>query len=196
MLRILLVGISLISFHLLSTTSFISHTAEPVVGKEKIVNISDIEYKDGVYLFEKKMFNGKIVDYYLNKSLKYKCQVLDGRLHGFTYEYFDNGDIKSERKYNYGKLFGPFTEYFENGKVRVKANVKNFNYHGGEDIENVTYAYLKKGRTKTSELKKGKIIFLSETGKRYKSSEEIPIYQQGKYIITTLDEKKILLEVK
>jgi len=192
MLKIFLVGISYIS--LLST--FDTNTSSITVRAEKTVHISEIEYKNGIYFHEKKMFNGKIVDYYVNKTLKYKCQVLDGRLHGFTYEYFDNGDIKSERKYIYGKLFGSFKEYFENGEIRVKANVKNINFHGGEEIENVTYAYLKKGRTKTSEIEKGKIIFLSDTGEKFRSSEEIPIYKQGKYIITTLDEKKILLEVK
>ena len=187
--KLLLVGLFISSL-------FSSNQIVPETEIEQTVLISDIEYKDGLYYYQKRMFNGSIVDYYLNETLKYKCQVFDGRLHGLTYEYFDDGKIKGERNYSYGKLFGSFIEYFENGKVRVKANVKNFNYHGGEEIENVTYAYLKKGRVKSSDLKKGKIIFLSDTGERYKSSEEIPIYQQGKYIITSLDEKKTLLEVK
>ena len=172
----------------------IEHTS--VSENTQTVLISEVEYKNGIYLYEKKIFNGNIIAYYENKKLKFTCEVFDGRLHGITKEYFDNGEIKSERNFYLGRLFGSFTQYFENGEVQIKGDVKNLNYHGGEEIENLTVARLKKGKVRSQSLEKGKIIFLKEDGDRFKSSEEVPIFMQNRFIITSLDEKKTLLQVK
>ena len=161
---------------------------------EETVLESDIEYVNGIYFYEKRIFSGNIIAYYQNQKLKYRCEVLDGRLHGLTTEYFPNGTIKSTRNYFLNKLFGKFTEYFQSGEVKIEGEVGNQNYGKGETLENVIIGTLKKGRYKSKSITKAEIVFLAK-GKEYVSSENIPIYAQDRYQIKSVDKKEILAEV-
>ncbi len=192
----LLIGLLLTLYSLVieEPTTYIEF--EAAYPNAETVSISNITYKDGLYYFKEKAFNGNIVAHYENEKLKYLSQVFDGRLHGLTTEYFPQGEVKAERNYYLGKLHGAFTEYFQNGKIRVQADVKNNNYHGGEDIERLTVYTVKKGKIRSKTFERAKIIFVSPTGEHHKSSEGTPIYEQNHFIITNPEGTKILLEVK
>ena len=162
---------------------------------EETVLESDIEYVNGVYFYEKRVFSGNIVAYYHNQKLKYKCEVLDGRLHGITTEFFSNGEIKSRRNYFLNKLYGKFTEYFPSGQVKIEGQVGHQNYKGGETLENVTIGSLKKGRYKSKSIGHAEIVFIDPKGKEYPSSENVPIYKQNHYQVKTVGKQEVLVEV-
>lgn len=159
------------------------------------VRINEIEYKDGVYYFKNKIFNGDIVDYYENEKLKFRYGVLDGRLNGIAKEFFPNGEIKSERTYYMSKLYGSFTEYFPSGEIKAKFDVKLNAYGQGEIVEKITIGELKKGRHKTKDFDKGVIYFIDTTGKVFETSENISILNQTRYKIMDEDKKHTLVEV-
>ncbi len=161
----------------------------------KTVLLSETEFKNGVYLYEKRAFSGNIVAYYENERLKFKCEVFEGKLHGLTSEYFANGEIKSNRNYYLGKLYGNFEEFFDNGQLRLTGKVRSTNYHGGEEMEEITIYTRKGNRLKSKKTGKAKIIFIDDKGKHFRSSEEIPIYLQQHYIIASMDGSKVLAEV-
>ncbi|KYG74551.1 MORN repeat protein [Roseivirga ehrenbergii] len=160
------------------------------------VRINEIEYKDGVYFFKDKIFNGDIVDYYENETLKFRYAVLDGRLNGVAKEFFPEGEIKSERTYYMSKLYGNFTEYFPNGQIRAKFDVKLNAYGQGEIVENITIGELKKGKYKTKNFDKGIIYFTGTSGEIFETSENIFILNQTHYKIMDEDKKHTLIEVK
>lgn len=159
------------------------------------VLINDIQYKDGVYYFNDKIFNGDIVDYYENEKLKFRYGVLDGRLNGIAKEYFPEGEIKSERTYYMSKLYGSFTEYFPNGEVRAKFDVKLNAYGQGEIVEKITVGELKKGKYKSKNFDKGIIYFINSSGNVFETSENISILSQTKYKIVDEDKRHTLVEV-
>ncbi len=160
------------------------------------VRINEIEYKDGVYFFKDKIFNGDIVDYYENETLKFRYAVLDGRLNGVAKEFFPEGEIKSERTYYMSKLYGNFTEYFPNGQIRAKFDVKLNAYGQGEIVENITIGELKKGKHKTKKFDKGIIYFTGASNEILETSENIFILNQTQYKIMDEDKKNTLIEIK
>ena len=157
------------------------------------VRINEIEYKNGVYYFKDKVFNGDIIDYYENETLKFRYGVLDGRLNGAANEFFVNGKIKSERTYYMSKLYGAFTEYFEDGNIKAKFDVKLNAYGKGERVENLTIGVLKKGRYKSKDYEEGIIYFLNKEGDSFESSEHISILNQTHYKITENNGQTVLL---
>ena len=160
------------------------------------VRINEIEYREGVYYFNDKIFNGDIVDYYENEKLKFRYGVLDGRLNGVAQEFFANEEIKSERTYYMSKLYGSFTEYFPDGQVRAKFDVKLNAYGQGEIVEKVTIGELKRGKYKKKDFEKGIIYFLNESGEVFETSENISILNQTQYKIMDETKKHTLVEVR
>ncbi|MGW8123952.1 hypothetical protein ACV07N_14935 [Roseivirga echinicomitans] len=179
-------------FALIIITSFI-HSNK--IESTDSVRISDIEYKDGIYYFEDKIFNGSIVDYYENEVLKFRYGVLDGRLNGVAKEFFPEGALKSERTYYMSKLYGSFTEYFTNGEVKARFDVKLNAFEQGEVVEKITIGEQKKGKYKTKEFESGIIYFINTDGKVLDTSEHISILNQTRFKIMDEDNKHILVEV-
>ena len=107
------------------------------------VLIIEIRFVDGVYYHKDRIFNGDIVDYYENKTLRFCYTVLDGRLHGAARVFYASGKLKSERTYFVSKLFGRFIEYFESGEIRLSFDVKQNAYGKGEIVENLKVGDLK-----------------------------------------------------
>lgn len=181
--------ITIVYAFLLSSTFFTtSKTAESVL-------IRDIDYIDGVYYHDDHIFNGDIIDYYENETLKFRYTVLDGRLHGVAKEFYASGKVKSERNYIVSKLFGQFTEYFEGGEIMAQFEVKLNAYGQGENIEKITVGELKKGKYKSKSYEEGIIYFLADNGASYGNSEQISILNQTNYRITDKN-NKTLIEVK
>lgn len=159
------------------------------------VLIHEINYVDGVYYHNDRIFNGDIVDYYENDKLKFRYGVLNGRLNGKAIEFYPSGKVKSVRHYTISKLFGQFTEYYETGEVRAAFKVKLNAYHQGEIVEDITLGTLKKGKLKTKQFDKGIIYFIGKEGETFSTSELISILNQTKYKITNPDKDKVLIEV-
>ena len=173
------------------TASDVSHlntNAETVL-------IHEINYVDGVYYHNDRIFNGDIVDYYENDKLKFRYGVLNGRLNGKATEFYPSGKIKSVRHYTISKLFGQFTEYYESGEVRATFKVKLNAYKQGEIVEDITLGTLKKGKLKTKKFDKGIIYFIGNEGETFDTSELISILNQTKYKITDPGKEKVLIEV-
>ena len=159
------------------------------------VRISEISYDDGVYYFQDRVFNGDIVDYYENDKLKFRYQVLDGRLNGEALEFYASGEIKSRRHYYISKLFGNFTEYYETGEVKASFDVKLNAFKAGEIVENVEVGVLKRGKLKKRKYDKGIIYFLNDEGAFFESSEVISILNQTHYKITDESGEEVLVQV-
>ena len=173
------------------TASDVSHlntNAETVL-------IHEINYVDGVYYHNDRIFNGDIVDYYENDKLKFRYGVLNGRLNGKATEFYPSGKIKSVRHYTISKLFGQFTEYYETGEVRAAFKVKLNAHKQGEIVEDITLGTLKKGKLKTKKFDKGVIYFIGNEGETFDTSELISILNQTRYKITDSDKDKVLIEV-
>uniref|UniRef100_UPI0040479B42 toxin-antitoxin system YwqK family antitoxin n=1 Tax=Roseivirga sp. TaxID=1964215 RepID=UPI0040479B42 len=160
------------------------------------VLIKDIAYVDGIYYHNDRIFNGDIIDYYENETLKFRYAVLDGRLHGLAKEFYPSGKVKSERNYIVSKLYGQFTEYFESGEIMAQFDVKLNAYGQGEIINQVVIGELKNGKYKSKSYSEGIIYFVSAKGDTYSNSEQISILNQTNYRITDKDKKKTLIEVK
>jgi hypothetical protein len=179
----------LFAFLISSVALYTNKSAESVL-------IKDIDYVDGVYYHHDHIFNGDIIDYYENETLKFRYAVLDGRLHGLAKEFYPSGEVKSERNYIVSKLYGQFTEFFESGEIMAQFDVKLNAYGQGENIENLTIGEFKKGKYKSKSYDKGIIYFISEDGGSYGNSEQISILNQTNYRITDKEGKKTLVEVK
>jgi antitoxin component YwqK of YwqJK toxin-antitoxin module len=161
----------------------------------KSVLIKEINYVDGVYYHEDMAFNGDIIDYHKNATLKFRYAVLDGRLHGIAKEFYATGQLKSEKHYVISKLYGKFTEYFETGQVRAEFDVKLNAYGQGELIESLKIGEIKKGRYKTQSYDQGIIYFISNQGVSLSNSEELSILHQSNYRITDRKKKRMLIEI-
>jgi antitoxin component YwqK of YwqJK toxin-antitoxin module len=164
--------------------------------KSESVLIRDIDYVNGVYYHDDHIFNGDIVDYYENETLKFRYTVLDGRLHGLAKEFYPSGKVKSERNYIVSKLFGQFIEYFESGEIMAQFDVKLNAYGQGENIENITIGELKKEKYRSKGYEEGIIYFITEDGNSFSNSEQISILNQTRYRIMDKEGKKTLIEVK
>ena len=161
----------------------------------KSVLIKEINYVNGVYYHKDIAFNGDIIDYHENATLKFRYAVLDGRLHGIAKEFFATGQLKSERHYIISKLYGKFTEYFETGQVRAEFDVKLNAYGEGELIESLKVGEIKKGRYRTQSYDQGIIYFISNQGVSLSNSEELSISHQTNYRITDRKKKRMLIEI-
>jgi antitoxin component YwqK of YwqJK toxin-antitoxin module len=164
----------------------------PLADNGESVLMKDMNYIDGMYYHKDRIFNGDIIDYYENESLKFRYNVLDGRIHGLAKEYYASGALKSEKNYILSKLYGNFTAYFETGEIRIQFDVKLHAYQKGEIIEKLIIGQVKKGRHKTKTFDEGIIYFLDETGTEFSNSEEISILQQSRFKIMDTEMKKIL----
>lgn len=175
---------------------FQSSFALQLTGKDRVINLNDTEFKDGLYLHDDRVFSGTMVAYYEGDQIKLQCEVLDGRLHGATTEFFSDGTIKNKRKYYLGKLFGDFQEFYPGGKLRLSGEIGLNDYHGGEKIDEIQIGVLKRSKLKIRSVKGAKIYFLDDKGKRLQTSEKIHIRSQTRYVIVSTDEDKIHAKVQ
>lgn len=180
---------------LLITLFIVSSNIDAHKNTETVL-INEVDYKDGIYYFNDKIFNGDIIDYFEDETLKFRYGVLDGRLNGQAKEFYANGSVKSERTYYMSKLYGAFTEYFLDGKIKAKFDVKLNAYGKGEIVENIVIGTVKKGKLKIREYEKGIIYFLGDNGDFFESSEHISILNQTHYKIMDEEDGDLLIMVK
>ncbi len=93
-----------------------------------IVELSDegIEMENGVLQYQSIPFNGIMVSYHPDFTLKSRVQYFDGRKQGIEHYWFENGKPAMERHYSKGVKTGIHRAWW------IEGNLK-FEYHFNED---------------------------------------------------------------
>ena len=154
----------------------------------KSFEISDLQFRNGIYTYNQRRVTGSIIDHYKNGQIKLEYSVLEGRLHGEAIEYYPTGEVKEKRNYILGKLFGEFIVYFKDGSQHVEMDLGLNRYGEGEIIKEFWLA--KKPGRKPKNKGNGYLIFYSPQGIQLSNSETLSIQNQSNFKVF-VDEKTI-----
>ena len=95
-----------------------------------VVDLDQLEYRDGLQYFEEKPFTGVAVAKYDNGQKRAEGTFKDGKQHDLWAEWYENGRKKWEWTFKDGKQHGLQTSWYENGQKESEHTCKDGKEHG------------------------------------------------------------------
>jgi len=94
--------------------------------EEKILNVDDIFFLDGVHRFksDSTLANGKL-EVYLDNKRKFEGFLKDGKYHGVFKQSNPSGQLLVEETWKNGKQEGLGRYWYENGKLKKEITFKD-----------------------------------------------------------------------
>ena len=140
--------------------------------------------KNGVWMFQNKIYTGKFIDYYWSGKKKSEGTFKDGVLDGLSTKYFTNGLKSAEIYFKNDIASGLETKYYPDGSVKEKVE-----FIDGKE-EGIWESYFPNGQVKLRSIFKNGVAV--DSGMLYYSSgllKEKAVIKNGKVIHDKKNEK-------
>ena len=120
------------------------------------------------------------IGYYKNGQIKYKCDYVNGQMHGESLSYYKDGTIKWKYSYVNDLRHGECIEYYDDGDIEKIINFVNGQRHG-KYIEYRTNGNLWEKTDYVNDQIHGKCILYHENGQIMEERDFVNGNRRGKY---------------
>ncbi len=128
-------------------------------------------------------YSGFMMDYWPSTGkVKRSAKAEQGLLTGNCKEFYENGQLRYIKQFRQGKLVGMITEYFRNGELKMQAEIGRQSRMGGNDVNNLLYAYYDGKGAYINKVKgKARIVFMTADKLSNFYNDQLPLHWQDGY---------------